>query len=182
MCVKSSDISLRRLVAFSLVVLLCLLSSIRAGAQTASEQTGNSIKQKSIEAWLTDSLEASAKLRQALAERTQTRQDLEQAFNGLKVQYTRLQTDLLKAIAQLKTQLAESQTNLEALQAEIDRLTSLLARSNEELSALSKAFGDYQAEMKAQVAGLETERNIWRVIAIVAGVIAGGAAVYAIAK
>lgn len=167
--------------SWGLLVVGCLLALLLF-APPASAQNESSDKLTSIEASLIDSLEASAQLRQALKERTTSREDLEKAYAELKEQLQLSRETLRKRTEELTRQLNDSLTRSDDLQAEIARLTTLLAGSKAESEALSKTFDDYRAEMQGQVAGLECRLRGWKAVAIVAIVAALAAGVWAVAK
>jgi septal ring factor EnvC (AmiA/AmiB activator) len=170
----------------ALVAGLLLLAS----PPIAPAQTPSADKPKSTEEWLTDSLAASAQLRQALSEQRQTRADLSTAYESLKAQLQASEASATQRIAELqaqlqtsseseRTRLNELQTQLQSstqqsrdLQAEIQTLTVSLTESKQESVALSGAFDQYQKEMKGQVATLERQRNIWRAAGISGWVLA----------
>ena len=159
----------------------CLLALLLF-ALPASAQNENSARQRSIEASLIDSLEASAQLRQALKERNQSREDLEKAYAELALQLSTSRETAQRRIEGLMRSLDDSLTLSDGLQAEIARLTTLLAESRAESEALSKAFDDYRAEMRGQVAGLERRVRGWKTVAIAAILAALAAGAWAVAK
>jgi hypothetical protein len=174
--------SSRSLWALCLALALCIFSPPLASGQTVSGQTGNSDRLTSIEASLTDSLSASAQLRQALIVRKASRLDLEIAYEALKASRTDSEQKLQSRIDDLTKLLSDSVTLSEDLRAEIARLTGLLTASKVDSGLLSKAFDDYRSEMQGQVREVGRERDTWKVVAIVAVIVAAGAGIYAAVK
>lgn len=168
------------LLCLALALSICL--PLPAIAQTASAPTANSDRPRSIEGWLTDSLAASAQLRQALAVRKASRIDLEIAYAALKESRKVSEGKLQSRIDDLAKQLSDSVTLSDSLRAEIARLTDLLTASKADSDLLSQAFDDYRAEMQGQVRELRGERDTWKVIAVVAIILAAGAGIYTAVK
>jgi len=179
---KHGGSSSRLWLAFSLALALCIFSPHPLHAQTVSERTENSDKPKSIEGWLMDSLSSSAQLRQALIAQRSSRIDLEIAYMALKASRTDSEQKLQSRIDALTKLLSDSLTDSDSLRAEIARLTALLIELKTDSAALSKAFGDYRAEMQRQVREVSRERDTWRVVAIVAGAAAVGFGIWAAVK
>jgi len=159
-----------------LVLLLCLAPPIVSG------QSESNSRLLSIETSLTDSLSASAQLRQALKERTASRLDLEIAYAALREQLQTSSAKLQSRIEELAKQLSDSVTLSDDLQVEMTTLTALLIDSKLESEALSMAFDSYRAEMQGQVKGLECQVRGWKIVAISAGLLAGGLCVWAVVK
>ncbi len=159
----------------------CVLALLLC-ARPASAQSESSDKLTSIEASLIDSLEASSMLRQVLSEQMTSRLDLETAYVELKQQLQLSRETLQKRIDELTQQLNDSLTLSDTLRAEISRLTKLLAASNEESAVLSKAFDDYRAEVRGQISGLERRVTGWKIGAIVVGIWALLATIFAVVK
>jgi uncharacterized protein YhaN len=151
-------------------------------AMPASAQSENSDSPKSIEESLIDSLSASAMLRQALSEQRASRQDLETAYAALKLRLSSSSANMQQMIDELQRQLLDSTQQSADLLSEIDRLIALLIASRAESEALSTAFDDYRAEMRLQVGGLERQVKGWRAGAIVAGLVAIAAGIWAVVK
>jgi chromosome segregation ATPase len=151
-------------------------------ARPASAQNGNSERLNSIEGSLIDSLEASARLRQALSEQRTSREDLEKAYAALKLQWASSEENAKSRIEELARLLNDSLTRSADLEAETSRLTVLLTASSEESRKLSLAFDSYRAEMQGQVRGLERQVRGWKIAAISAGIVALAATIWAVAK
>jgi chromosome segregation ATPase len=151
-------------------------------ARPASAQSGNSERLSSIEESLIGSLEASARLRQALAEQRTSREDLETAYAELALQLRLSSESARSRIEELARLLNDSLTRSADLEAETSRLTALLTVSSEESRKLSLAFDSYRAEMQGQVRGLERRVLVWKVAAVSAWIVALAATIWAAVK
>ena len=86
-------------------------------------------------------------------------------------------TDSLKTLLKVSEELKQSQAELQTLKAELAKLqenlqtAKNLSQSQQDLlTRTNESFQQYAKEQKAIQAKLKTERTIWQVVAIVAGV------------
>jgi anti-sigma-K factor RskA len=90
--------------------------------------------------------------------------------------------DLQADLVTLSGQLTDSQAELATSEAERLKVAASLESLWKQYNDLSLSFSAYRTEMQKQVAGLERERNFWRIAGIGGGTVTVVAIILAIAR
>ncbi len=164
--------------ALSLVLALCISSPSPVHAQTESAPSANPPPQLSLTQQIENLQSKEQLLVQRLIERSSQVNDLEESLRKAKQKSddsAASSEELEKKLALAKELQYSSEMGLQATLSSLDQSKQIQQR-------LDSAFQGYRAEMQGQVKQLQSERDGWKVAAIVAALAAAGLGIWAAVK